>query len=649
MSQKESPGEIFKRALTGATRSLAEQPDLEVVFSGDGPSLSGNRAILPHPPRELSGPESTRLRGLADQMALRIAHHDEAAHARTKPRSPEGAQVYDALEQARIEAIGANALAGVKANLGAVWEQTALRKGMNHVVDPASAPVADVVALIVRERLTGSPPPVAAKALVDALRGDIEAKAGADLDRLTGAISDQKAFGRIARAVVRDLFMSEDLSDPADEDGEDDQEEEAETEASNEGEGEGEEQTPQSDASDDGETSQRESETAESQVTEVEDDDNSEMSDDELDMTEGDRPARPDIKDSGRAEPAYKIFTPQHDEVVAAEELCEADELTRLRAYLDQQLANLSNVVSRLANRLQRKLLAQQNRSWSFDLEEGLLDVARLTRVIVDPTSPLSFKQEEDTEFRDTVVSLLIDNSGSMRGRPIMVAAVCADILARTLERCGVKVEILGFTTRAWKGGASRDDWLKAGKPPSPGRLNDLRHIIYKSADAPWRRARKNLGLMMREGLLKENIDGEALMWAHQRLIGRSEQRKILMVISDGAPVDDSTLSVNSGHYLERHLRRVIAEIEGKSPVELIAIGIGHDVTRYYRRAVTIVDVEQLGGAITEQLAALFEEEPKAASRASAALLQALPTVQGGQVAPAGRAGVARRVRETVP
>ncbi len=645
MSQKETPGEIFKRALANAARSLAEQPDLEVVFSGDGPCLVGNRAILPHPPRELSGVEATRIRGLADQMALRVAHHDGVAHARAKPKSVEGAEVYDALEQARIEAVGANALVGVKDNLAAVWEQTAQKKGMHHMVDPATAPIADVVALMVRERLTGSPPPLAARALVDSMRETIEAKAGADLDRLTGALSDQKAFGRIARAVVRDLFMSDDLSDAPDQDGEDDQTDEGEAEASDEGEGEGEEQT-QSDASDDGETSQREAESSESQATEVDDDDTAEVSEDELDMTEGDRPARPDIKDNGRAEPAYKIFTAQHDEVVSAEELCEPDELTRLRAYLDQQLASLSNVVSRLANRLQRKLLAQQNRSWSFDLEEGLLDVARLTRVIVDPTAPLSFKQEQDTEFRDTVVGLLIDNSGSMRGRPIMVAAVCADILARTLERCGVKTEILGFTTRAWKGGASRDDWLKAGKPASPGRLNDLRHIVYKAADAPWRRARKNLGLMMREGLLKENIDGEALMWAHQRLIGRSEQRKILMVISDGAPVDDSTLSVNSGHYLERHLRRVIAEIEGKSPVELIAIGIGHDVTRYYRRAVTIVDVEQLGGAITEQLAALFEEEPRAVTRASVALLQPTPTVQGNPAAAPSRAAGGRRVRE---
>jgi cobaltochelatase CobT len=626
MSQRETPTEIFKRALAQAARSLAEQPDLEVVFSGDGPNLTGHRAVLPHPPRELSGPETTRIRGLADQMALRVAHHDAAVHARAKPRSAEGALVYEALEQARIEAIGANALGGVRENLAAVWEHAIARKGYAHMVDPAAAPMADIVGLMVRERLTGEAPPAGAKALVDAFREEIEAKAGADLDRLYEAMDDQKSFARIARAVVRDLNMGDDLSDAPDQDVQDEESQDGEAESSQEGEGEGEEQSPQSASLDDAEKSHRESDSAESQLTEVEDDENAEPTDD-VDMTEGDKPARPDVKDPGKPEPAYKVFTTAHDEVVSAEELCEAEELSRLRAYLDQQLANLSNVVARLANRLQRRLLAQQNRSWTFDLEEGMLDVARLTRVIIDPTAPLSFKQEEDTEFRDTVVSLLIDNSGSMRGRPIMVAAVCADILARTLERCAVKVEVLGFTTRAWKGGASRDDWLKVGKPAAPGRLNDLRHIIYKAADAPWRRARKNLGLMMREGLLKENIDGEALMWAHQRLIGRPEQRRILMVISDGAPVDDSTLSVNSGHYLERHLRKVISEIETKSPVELIAIGIGHDVTRYYRRAVTIVDVEQLGGVITEQLAALFEEEPRAVTRAAASLLAPPPSV----------------------
>ncbi|MDQ2860699.1 MAG: cobaltochelatase subunit CobT, partial [Pseudomonadota bacterium] len=456
---------------------------------------------------------------------------------------------------------------------------------------------------------------------------------------------EQKAFARIARAVVRDLSMGDDLSDAPDRDAEDDEAEDGEAEAAGDGEGEGEEQSSPGASLDDSEKARREAEAAESQLAQAEEDENADPSDDELETADGDRPARPNIKDHGRPEPAYKVFTAAHDEIVSAEDLCEPEELTRLRAYLDQQLANLSNVVSRLANRLQRKLMAQQNRAWSFDLEEGMLDAARLTRVIVDPTAPLSFKQEEETDFRDTVVSLLIDNSGSMRGRPIMVAAVCADILARTLERCAVKVEILGFTTRAWKGGASRDEWLKAGKPASPGRLNDLRHIIYKAADAPWRRARKNLGLMMREGLLKENIDGEALMWAHQRLIGRTEQRRILMVISDGAPVDDSTLSVNSGHYLERHLRAVIAQIEGRSPVELIAIGIGHDVTRYYRRAVTIVDVEQLGGAITEQLAALFEEEPRAVGRGGRGLLSPPPSVQGG---PPLKATTFRHVREAL-
>jgi cobaltochelatase CobT len=644
MSQRESPTEIFKRALAHAARSLAEQPDLEVVFSGDGPSLSGHRAVLPHPPRELSGPETTRIRGLADQLALRVAHHDEAIHGRTRPKSVEGAQVYDALEQARIEAIGANALGGVRDNLAAVWEYAVQRKGLDHLIDPAAAPMADIVALMARERMTGTPPPAAARALIDVFREQIEAKAGPDLDKLLASVEDQRAFARIARAIVRDMELGDDLSDAPDQDAQEEESQEGEAEASNEGEGEGEEQSPQSATLDDSEKSHRESETAESTLTEVEEDETAETSEDELETGEGDRPARPDLKEAGKSEPAYKVYTTQHDEVVAAEELCDPEELTRLRAYLDQQLAHLSNVVARLANRLQRRLLAQQNRTWTFDLEEGLLDVARLTRVIIDPTAPLSFKQEEDTEFRDTVVTLLIDNSGSMRGRPIMVAAVCADILARTLERCGVKVEILGFTTRAWKGGASRDDWLKNGKPPSPGRLNDLRHIIYKSADAPWRRARKNLGLMMREGLLKENIDGEALMWAHQRLIGRPEQRRILMVISDGAPVDDSTLSVNSGHYLERHLRKMIAEIEGKSPVELIAIGIGHDVTRYYRRAVTIVDVEQLGGAMTEQLAALFEEQPRAVTKAVVDLLKSPPAALG----PAPKTTSFRAVRESL-
>jgi cobaltochelatase CobT len=626
----ESPLEPFKRALAHAARSLAETADLEIVYSAEGPQLSGKRAVLPHPPRDMGPADAARIRGLADQMALRVAHHDPAAHARTRPASPLGQPVYDAIEQARIEAIGANAMGGVRDNLRAVTEQAWARHRFNEVEATANPPLVEVVSLLVRERLTGEAPPETAKPLVDMFRAEVEAKAGADLDRLEAAIHDQGAFARIARAILADLAMGEDLDETPDsadpDDGEGDEGEGQEQEDQDEGEGEA--QSPQQSADDQGDTTQQEADSAEQQLAEAEADPDAEEADQPPEIGEGDQPSRPDFAGDPKVA-AYRVFTTAHDEIVEAEELCDAEELTRLRAYLDQQLASLSNVVSRLANRLQRKLLAQQNRSWRFDLEEGMLDVARLTRVIIDPTAPLSFKEEKDTEFRDTVVTILIDNSGSMRGRPIMVAAVCADILARTLERCGVKTEILGFTTRAWKGGQSRDEWLKAGKPAQPGRLNDLRHIIYKAADAPWRRARRNLGLMMREGLLKENIDGEALMWAHQRLIGRPEQRRVLMVISDGAPVDDSTLSVNSGHYLERHLREVIAEIEAKSPVQLIAIGIGHDVTRYYRRAVTIVDVEQLAGAITDKLAELFDEEPRRMTRRTAGLLPPPPNTHG--------------------
>ncbi|MBN9319545.1 MAG: cobaltochelatase subunit CobT [Caulobacterales bacterium] len=624
-SKPESPSEPFKRALAHAARSLAETPDLEVVFSNDAPQLIGSRAILPHPSRDIGPKEAARIRGLADQMALRLAHHDAEAHARTRPVSPRAQPAYDAIEQARIEAIGANALGGVRANLAAALEATLERKGLLRLENKAAAPIAEALGLLVRERLTGDLAPDGAKGLVDHFRAEIEEKAGADLDRLVEAVHDQAAFAKVNRAILRDLDLADDPADAEPESGDDQGEDDPSADEADEGE----EETPepeQDSGSDRSDTQDAQADGDESQMSESEQA-ASEDTEEAPDVGEGAKPARPDIRDPGKAEPAYKVFTTAHDQIVSADELCDPEELTRLRSYLDQQLSALSAVVSKLANRLQRRLLAKQTRSWTFDLEEGLLDVGRLTRVIVDPTAPLSFKEEKDTEFRDTVVTLLIDNSGSMRGRPIMVAAICADILARTLERCGVKVEILGFTTQAWKGGLSREDWLKAGKPPAPGRLNDLRHIIYKEADAPWRRARRNLGLMMREGLLKENIDGEGLVWAHQRLIGRPEDRRILMVISDGAPVDDSTLSVNSGHYLERHLRQVIAEIEDKSPVELLAIGIGHDVTRYYKRAVTIVDVEQLGGVLVEQLAAPFEEAPRKMKTSPRA---PLPPVLGG-------------------
>ena len=615
-SAPDTPTESFKRALAHAARSLAETPDLEVVFSSEAPGLQGRRAVLPHPPRDPSPREAARIRGLADRMALRLAHHDAGAHARLLPAEAEAAAVFEGLEQARLEAVGATALGGVRANLSAALEADVEKKGFARMDDRTRLPLGDVLALMARERLTGEPPPADARRLVDAARAEVEAKAGADLDRLASALADQSAFARIARAIVADLQLTDAAPDPGDEreDDEDAPEEQpAEAEgqdddgAAPEPQGVGDAQPEAADPDDGG----ADSEAGE----EVEGQEAGDDSEEPAEMGEGARPSRPQPgAEEGRA-PPYKAYSTAADEVVEVEDLVDAEELTRLRAYLDQQLTALSSVVARLANKLQRRLLAQQSRSWSFDLEEGVLDASRLTRVILDPTAPLSFKQEEEAEFRDTVVTLLIDNSGSMRGRPITMAAVCADILARTLERCGVKTEILGFTTRAWKGGQARDRWIKDGKPANPGRLNDLRHIVYKSADAPWRRARRNLGLMMREGLLKENIDGEALQWAYGRLVGRPEQRKVLLVISDGAPVDDSTQSVNDAHYLERHLRRVIAEVESAGGVELAAIGIGHDVTRYYRRAVTLVDVEQLGGAIVDKLAELFDEPAPAQPR----------------------------------
>ena len=616
MAAKSDPAhDAFKRAIVQTTRSLAEAPDLEVVFSNDGPRVTEGRAVLPHPPRDIGPLDAGRLRGVADQIALRLAHHDAAVHLKSRPAAPDAAAAFEAVEQARVEAIGARAMRGVRNNLTLALEAQLERKGLTQLAAAAKGEDAglspEILALIVRERLTGDAPPDGSKAAVDRHRAQIEQKAGAELDRLADLIDDQQAFGRLAKTILTELDMdsASDLDESPEDSGQDEEQQDETPQEQDPGEDAG---SPEQEPSRAEPSDQSQGDDA------VEMDASDEPAGDEQDSDEGDGPkaARPQVQDNGAVEPAYRAFTTAHDQIVDADELCDPEELTRLRAYLDQQLETLSSIVARLANRLQRRLLAQQSRAWTFDLEEGMLDAARLTRVIVDPTAPLSFKQEEETDFRDTVVTLLIDNSGSMRGRPIMVAAVCADILARTLERCGVKTEILGFTTQAWKGGKSREDWLAQGKPAAPGRLNDLRHIIYKAADAPWRRARKNLGLMMREGLLKENIDGEALLWAHQRIAMRPEERRILMVISDGAPVDDSTLSVNSGHYLERHLRAVIGEIETRSSVELLAIGIGHDVTRYYRRAVTIVDVEQLGGVLVEQLAALFEEEPPSAKTA---------------------------------
>ncbi len=606
---KEAPTEPLKRAVTSCLKAIARHPELEVVYAADKPALIPGRARLPEPPRKLTAADIAVLRGHADSMALRMACHDGAVHRKMMPEGEGARAVYEAVEQARVEAIGSRRMAGVADNIGAMLEDR-YHRGARYedITDRADAPVEDAVAMMVREKLTGLKPPPSAQKIVDLWRDFIEERAGADLEALSRTIEDQRGFARAVRDLLSSLDMADEMTSSPDDD-EDNDENQDEQDKQEQDEGEAEEQSQGQQAEVD--VSQDAAEEMEEGASEAADAPSGDWreDDDQADAEEaGDAPRQRDSRANERTGPDYKAYTTKHDEVIEAEELCDAEELARLRAYLDKQLANLQGVVARLANRLQRRLMAQQNRSWEFDLEEGALDPARLTRIIIDPYQPLSFKREKDTNFRDTVVSLLIDNSGSMRGRPITVAATCGDILARTLERCGVKVEILGFTTKAWKGGQSRENWLQAGKPATPGRLNDLRHIIYKSADAPWRRARKNLGLMMREGLLKENIDGEALDWAHKRLLGRPEQRKILMVISDGAPVDDSTLSVNAGNYLEKHLRHVIGEIENRSPVELIAIGIGHDVTRYYKRAVTIVDAEELGGVMTEKLAELFED-----------------------------------------
>ncbi|WP_379551269.1 cobaltochelatase subunit CobT [Qipengyuania sp. DGS5-3] len=603
----QTPLDLFRQALTGASRALAEEHEVEVAWSADAPSSSGKNFRVPLPGRELPEAQAREARGFADSFALKLRHHNEAVHAAGSPAEAIARACYDAVEQVRYEAVGANAYEGIRENLDAAVELRTASDGITRAQTPDDVPLPTALSLLMREALIGAEIPANARTGVELVRGWIEDKAGGDISALAEKIDDQRAFQNLTLDMLRhlDLTLPEDADRGSDDDADDDDGETPEEEEGGEEQPEG-DQEPQS------------AEIAGDSV-EGEADGETEEMDGEGEMAEGDpsdegedgmMPVRPNRPWTDLPEDFdYKPFTEKYDEVVEAGDLCDQEELERLRAYLDSQLAGLQGIVTRLANRLQRRLMAQQNRSWDFDQEEGMLDAARLSRVVVSPGHSLSYKMERETDFKDTVVTLLIDNSGSMRGRPISIAAISADILARTLERCGVKTEILGFTTRAWKGGQAREAWLADGKPPHPGRLNDLRHILYKQADEPWRRARRNLGLMMREGLLKENIDGEALLWAHNRLLARPEDRRILMVISDGAPVDDSTLSVNTAGYLEGHLRKVIEWIEKQSPVQLAAIGIGHDVTRYYKRSVTIMDVEQLGGTIIEQLAELFDDE----------------------------------------
>lgn len=604
-----TPLDDLKSVLGGAARAISHEEEVELAFTADPPSQSGNKMRIPMPQRTLPASQVAEARGYADLYALKLRHHDVVAHGRNAPHEATARAVYDALEQVRVEALGSNAMPGVGNNLDAALDMRMRSDPISRAVQADEVPLSTAVSLIARERLTGRPIPERAREGVDLVRGWVEERAGEDLAALSDVLDNQRGFAEIMADLLQHLDLTEANMDEQEGEDEDSDEEEGEQEEESPDEGEEEAAGDQGQADARGEEQQGDGQDGDEQDMDAEFDEDGDGDPGDA-GDDGMMPVRPNRQWTDMPEDFdYKAFTTRHDEEIPAPELCDEEELLRLRAYLDQQLTSLQGAVTKLANRLQRRLMAQQNRSWDFDQEEGMLDAARLARVVINPGQSLSYKMERDTDFRDTVVTLLIDNSGSMRGRPISIAAISADIMARTLERCGVKTEILGFTTKAWKGGQCREEWLADGRPAHPGRLNDLRHIIYKKADEPWRRARKNLGLMMREGLLKENIDGEALLWAHSRLLARPEERRVLMVISDGAPVDDSTLSVNNGAYLEQHLRQVIGWIEERSPVQLVAIGIGHDVTRYYRRAVTIMDAEQLGGTMVEQLAELFDEE----------------------------------------
>ncbi|WP_299638580.1 cobaltochelatase subunit CobT [uncultured Ruegeria sp.] len=617
MAQKnDNPADPFKKALAEATKVMADDPELSVTYTVDPSGMSGESMRLPQVSRRMTREEVLLARGTADALALQRKYHDDATHARYAPPGDMARDLYEAMETARCEAMGARDMPGTAGNIDVKIGHEAIRRGYDQCKQPADAPLSVAAGYLIRHLATGRDLPPAAENIMNLWRGFIEEQAGGTLENLDEILSDQAEFAKFARQVIKDLGYGDQLGDDPDE-LDDEQEDQAEEDAEDQPDPDSTGQDDQDDQDADATPEQTQEEQQDQSQAQVSMD---EMAEDEMgdeaEMPDGEAPLEPPAPPpASEADPDYKVYLDTHDEEIAAEDLADPAELERLRAYLDQQLEPLKGAVSRLANKLQRRLQAQQNRSWEFDREEGILDAGRLARVVANPTTPLSFKVEKDTEFRDTVVTLLLDNSGSMRGRPISIAAICADVLARTLERCNVKVEILGFTTRAWKGGQAREAWLNDGRPQQPGRLNDLRHIIYKGADAPWRRARPNLGLMMKEGLLKENIDGEALEWAHRRMLARREQRKILMVISDGAPVDDSTLSVNPANSLEKHLRDVIAMVEKRKMVELLAIGIGHDVTRYYDRAVTITDVEQLAGAMTEQLAALFDSDPRARAR----------------------------------
>ena len=602
---KEKKSEVndgIKKSISETTRAISGNETLKIKFSADPSGDYGDVIKLPQISKEPTEAELFKVRGIADSLALQARFKDEETFSKYDPSGEQAKEIYNELEIARCELLGEKFYPGSKRN---IWQKTKVEASAftnKASIGAEEESIAQLARFFIKRELSEADLPPEASQLLEG-KEVFKDLAGRPEFKKTKDILDQEKFAVLSRKLIERLGYGEQLGELDDIENNIDENNQEELEQDEAGQGSEDEET---DASENSETDDGESQQSTSADADIED---GQMEDAIEGEDQSENQIIQIIQGTQSKETFYQVFDTTNDQEINANRLADITELEKLREYLDQQLASLKGAVSRLANKLQRRLQAKQNRTWKFDLEEGLLDAAKLSRIVLNPTTPLSFKQESSTNFKDTVVSLLIDNSGSMRGRPISIAAISTEILAKTLERCNVKCEILGFTTKAWKGGQSREKWLAEGRQKNPGRLNDLRHIIYKNADEPWRRAKLNLGLMMKEGLLKENIDGEALDWAHKRIIKREENRKILLVISDGAPVDDSTLSVNPANYLEKHLRYVINKIETTNRVQLLAIGIGHDVTRYYKRAVTITDAEQLAGAMTEQLADLFEEQ----------------------------------------
>ena len=604
MNKKQFSNEPVKKALSETTRAISKKNDLTINFENEATKINQNTIQLSRISNDNSRNDIIFARGEADSKALYIRYHDESIDQKYAPKGDIALNLFNEMEKARCEAIGGSIYPGAAKNIENKIEKES-KKFFEKSEPNQKFPLQDSLRLLIKKKTLHYKLSKNSQKGLDMWEDFILNESKSNFSKILSSIDNQEEFAKISRNIIKDLGYGDQLGeepeydDNADNDNQNDESNESENSDENDND---EQQLPDEVEELVSDSSTTDDLSVEEEINEVEP---------QEDTNEEQNNRKKTNSFFSEADPNYRVFNNIYDEEILAENLAAEEELAKLRIYLEQQLDQVKGAVSRLANKLQRRLQAQQNRTWKFDLEEGFLDASRLARIITNPTTPLTYKQESEIEFKDTIVTLLIDNSGSMRGRPISIAAICAEIIASTLERCQVKCEILGFTTKAWKGGKSREDWLSKDRPNNPGRLNDLRHVIYKQADVPLRRARLNLGLMMKEGLLKENIDGEALEWANKRIIKRSESRKILMVISDGAPVDDSTLSVNPSNYLENHLKNVISMIEKRGLIELIAIGIGHDVTRYYRNAITITDIEQLAGAMTEQLARLFDKKEK--------------------------------------